>query len=84
MDPNEVAARANELPERFRDRLPTADYETIDRQIGAGEWGEGIENLVAALHQTGTPITHEEQVELTELMEGIHMPTDRLRQLAVQ
>lgn len=84
MDQGEVAARAGELPERFRDRLSPDDHATVEREIQAGEWSEGIDDLVAALRNANAPISPDEHEELTELMAGINMPTSGLNHLTIQ
>lgn len=84
MDEYEIARRANELPAKYQNRLSPASYEDVHLSIRVGEWGEGIENLIAALSQTATPITTAERQELAELMTAIKMPTGQLDALTIQ
>ncbi|HEY3683813.1 MAG TPA: hypothetical protein VGL93_12270 [Streptosporangiaceae bacterium] len=83
MDAYEIARRANELPSGFQDRLSVDAYEDVHRSIDAGEWGEGLDNLLAGLHQSGATITADEHRRLAELMRAINMPPDRLDRLTV-
>lgn len=78
MDAYEVARRAKALPARFADRLGPGAYRDVELNIGVGEWGEGLDNLLAAFQNTGTPISAAERAELAELLAAIGMGTERL------
>lgn len=84
MDLNELAERATALPRLLEPRIDPDAFRHVRRNIDVGEWDEGLDNLVAILHQAQTPITPEEHQELTELLAALDMPADRLDALNVQ
>lgn len=84
MDETELARRASRLPARYETRLDPTTYSDINRSVRVGEWGEALEQLVAALQQTNTPVTSEERAELTELLTTVHRPTERLDALTIE
>lgn len=84
MDKHERARRANALPDRFEDRLDPADLQDIRTMMRGGEWGVGLDVLLAALASTGTPITPDERDELAALAEATGMDGARLEELTIQ
>lgn len=83
MDPNELARRSNALPDQFADRLNPTTLRHVREDIGAGEWGPGIDNLLAGLANAAAPITREEHQELAELLAAMNMTSERLDALTV-
>lgn len=83
MDETEVARHASQLPAHFRARLNPDTYADINRSVRVGEWGEALEQLVAALRQTNVPITIQERDELNDLFTAVDLFTDPLDALTV-
>jgi hypothetical protein len=79
----ELAARTKRLPENFADRVRDADLDGLRSMAGGGEWGELLELLIAALHDSGSAITAGERDELRDLLTGWGLPTDALEGLVV-
>lgn len=84
MDRSELSRRAKALPDRFADRLDPTGLRHIREDLGGGEWGEGLDNLLAGLAKAAALITHEEHEELAELLAAIGMHTDRLDALTIE
>ncbi|HEY3681403.1 MAG TPA: hypothetical protein VGL93_00100 [Streptosporangiaceae bacterium] len=84
MDRSELSRRAKALPERFADRLDAVGLRQVREDLGAGEWGEGLDNLLAGLGTAGAAITRDERRELGELLEAVGMHGDRLDVLDVR
>lgn len=83
MDRSELSRRAKALPDRFADRLDPTGLRHVHEDLGSGEWGEGLDNLLAGLANAAAPITREEHQELTELLAAIGMTTERLDALTI-
>lgn len=83
MDPNELARRSNALPDQFADRLDATGLRQVRELVQVGEWGEGVDNLLAGLGIAAAPITREEHKELAELLDAMNMTTERLDILTV-
>jgi hypothetical protein len=75
IDAEELAARASVLPEQFADRLLQTDFDAITSARDGGEWGEEIDNLVASLVNTRTPVTRGELEELAALVAAMKLQT---------
>lgn len=83
MDRSELSRRAKALPDRFADRLDPTGLRHVREDLGAGEWAEGLDNLIAGLANLNAPVTPEERDELAALLEAINLPTDPLSALTV-
>lgn len=57
------------LPEQFADRLPEKDLQRVISYRNAGEWGEAVANLIAALHQSRATISTREAQALRDFLE---------------
>jgi hypothetical protein len=84
VDQYELARRANELPAQYKARLRAQSFEDVNLSIRVGEWGEALDNLIAALCKDNTPITPEEHDELHALLTAIHLPTTGLDELEIR
>ena len=84
MDRSELARRAKALPDRFADRLDPTAFRHVREDLGAGEWAEGIDNLITSLADTRSPVTADERDELAALLDVIRIPASQLEALNVQ
>lgn len=83
MDEHELARRVSVLPDQFAARLDESTNDGIRSMNGGGEWDELMDLLVSALAGRGAAVTAAEQQELRELLEAMHMPTDKVERLTV-
>lgn len=81
MSDSELAVRAAAPPEQFAGRLSESALRTISSARDGGEWGEEIDNLVAALTKSRASVSRGEWGELKTLLEEMEMPVDSLRGL---
>jgi hypothetical protein len=84
MNANEIARRANALPEQFATRISQQTLRSLMEMRGGGEHGELVIELSAALSKNGAVVSGEEQQELRALLEAMHMPTVPVEQLTVR
>jgi hypothetical protein len=75
MDEHELAERAYALPNRFADRLDSANLATVREYAEVGEWGEEIDLLLACLSAARRPVTAAERGELVALLQAMGLPT---------
>lgn len=82
MDENQIARRAEQLPDRFADRV--GDELTILRSLAqAGEWAELIDDLIGTLAARGALISPDERKELEVLLDAMRLPTTPLDDVLV-
>ena len=84
MNDNEMMDRVNALPGRYAGRLDPADLDDVREAAYAGEWGEAVDNLIASLAETQSPVTTAERDELRSLLDAMGLPTDLTDGLNVQ
>jgi len=84
MTEDEIADRAEALPERFADRLTESALRSVKQMRGGGEYGLLTIEIAASLATHNMPVTAEERDELRELLEAMNMPTEPVGQLNVQ
>lgn len=80
----ELATVTKRLPEMFARRVRAVDFDGLRSMADAGEWGELLDLLVAALRVTNAAITVEERDLLRGVLTGWGLPTDPVDDLAVQ
>lgn len=82
MDERELVHRCRALPDRFADRLGDDVLRILRMHSEGGEWGELVDNTLAALVQKAAPVTRQERDELAALVDGMRLeiaePLDRL------
>lgn len=79
----ELAARTKRLPDRFANRVRSADLEGLRSMASGGEWGELLDLLIAALQYRGSAITASERDELRDLLTSWGLATGQLDALVV-
>ena len=84
MNQTEIIQRAEALPDRFADRLPTQTLDSLRLMEAGGEYGELVIELAAALAAQDVPVTTGERDELRDLLDAMGMPTDPIGQLKLQ
>ncbi|MGH3192369.1 MAG: hypothetical protein ACRDPY_18755 [Streptosporangiaceae bacterium] len=84
MTEDEIVSRAEELPDRFANRVSESTLWSIKRMRGGGEYGELTIELAASLAAQHTPVTAAERDELLALLQAMGMPTDPIERLNVQ
>jgi len=84
MTEDEIADRAEALPERFADRLTESALWSVKQMRGGGEYGLLTIEIAASLAKHNMPVTPEERDELRGLLEEMGMPTDPIGQLNIQ
>lgn len=83
MDDQELSRRAKALPDRFDGRT-SPEWLTYARSaLQAGEWGEGLEILLAGLAKDHIPVSADERDELAALLNATGLPADPLDTLNV-
>lgn len=80
----ELATVTKRLPEMFAGRVRAVDFDGLRSMADAGEWGELLDLLVAALRVTNAAITAEERDLLRGVLAGWGLPTDPVDDLAGQ
>ena len=83
MDEHDLAQRAYALPDTFAGRLSPADLASVREFAEAGEWGEELDLLVAALSGTSQPVSVAERDELAALASAVGMPVEPVGRLIV-
>lgn len=83
MDEHDLAQRAYALPDTFAGRLSPADLASVREFAEAGEWGEELDLLVAALSGTSQPVSAAERDELAALASAVGMPVEPVGRLIV-
>jgi hypothetical protein len=83
MDEHDLAQRAYALPDTFAGRLSPADLASAREFAEAGEWGEELDLLVAALSGTSQPVSVAERDELAALASAVGMPVEPVGRLIV-
>jgi hypothetical protein len=81
---SEVIERAEALPELYASRVRPEDLDGMRSMVGAGEWQELVDLLLASLGLTRAPVTEAERDELLALLRAMDMPTDPIAELNVQ
>jgi hypothetical protein len=81
---SEVIERAEALPELYASRVRQEDLDGMRSMVGAGEWQELVDLLLASLGLTRAPVSAEERDELLALLRAMDMPTDPIAELNVQ
>jgi hypothetical protein len=84
MTEDEIIEKAEELPDRFADRLTESALWSVKRMRGGGEYGLLTSELATSLAKHQAPVTAAERDELLALLEAMHMPTDPIPELNVQ
>jgi hypothetical protein len=84
MTEDEIIDKAEELPDRFADRLTESALWSVKRMRGGGEYGLLTSELAASLAKHQAPVTAAERDELLALLEAMRMPTDPIGKLNVQ
>ena len=84
MTEDEIISQAEELPDRFANRVSESTLWSIKRMRGGGEYGELTIELAASLAAHHTPVTAAERDELLALLQAMGMPTDPIERLNVQ
>ncbi len=83
MDEHDLAQRAYALPDTFAGRLSPADLASVREYAEAGEWGEELDLLVAALSGTRQPVSMAERDELAALGDALGLPSEPVGRLIV-
>jgi len=83
MDEHELVRRVSVLPDQFASRLDESTNDGLRSMNNGGEWDELMDLLVTALAGRGAAVTTGEQQELRELLQAMHMPTDKIDRLTV-
>ena len=83
MNETEIIQRAEELPDRFADRLPPETLESLRLMEAGGEYGELLIELAAALAKQGVPVTARERDELRDLLDATGMPAEPVGRLII-
>jgi hypothetical protein len=81
---SQVIERAEALPELYASRVRPEDLDGMRSMVGAGEWQELVDLLLASLGLTRAPVSAEERDELLALLQAMDMPTDPIAELNVQ
>ena len=84
MTEDEIAEKAEALPDRCADRLTESALWSIKRMRGGGEYGELTIELVASLAAHQAPVSRAERGELRDLLEATAMPTGPIGELNVR
>jgi hypothetical protein len=84
MTEDEIIDKAEELPDRFADRLTESALWSVKRMRGGGEYGLLTSELTASLAKHQARVTAAERDELLALLEAMRMPTDPIGKLNVQ
>ena len=84
MNESQVIERAEALPELYASRVRPEDLDGMRSMVGAGEWQELVDLLLASLGLTRAPVSAEERDELLALLQAMDMPTDPIAELNVQ
>lgn len=84
MTEDELIERTAVLPERYADRLPAETVEDLRVYEGAGEPGELISLLIAALAEYQSPVSPAERNELRALAGAMDERGEYVNKLTVQ
>ena len=84
MTEDEIIEKAEELPDRFADRLTESALWSVKRMRGGGEYGLLASELATSLAKHQAPVTAAERDELLALLEAMSMPTDPIAELNVR
>ncbi|MGH3714101.1 MAG: hypothetical protein ACRDT4_11660 [Micromonosporaceae bacterium] len=84
MDRRELIRRTTAVIDQLAWRLPPETVQGVRDMADAGEEGEAISEIVAALATRRDSVTEVERTELAALMAAMNLDTDALDQLNVQ
>jgi hypothetical protein len=79
-----LAATMRRLPARFVGRLPARTLEGVQRIASRGRWEQALDKLLSALHTNGTPLTHEDAMQLRTVLHALQMSDEPMAGMSYQ